>query len=237
MKLLAELVHAHAGRAAVVIGGAMTAPAEFTKCPVDAVRIGTNMHGFKLGCRLDYVVAIDQHDHNGDDMVAQLVERKVPVISFRRYATYRFFKEPVPNSGMIAAWAAWVMGCAPVIIIGVNFYKGGTYFHAPQAKSSGTRIRPQMQMQRWDAMAKQCPGHMFRVLGGPLLDLFPLYRLGETVPPLPIVPMDKKLRGTKMQVTKAVPIKNGHIQPGDHELTQAEVRQVLGVRGGKVVHG
>lgn len=152
-----ELVHAHVGQPAVVIGGGDSAPKSLAKAPADAIALSANDHGFLLRpCQ--YKVSLDKgasRDHS----------RGVPVISRHIWGHYRILESPAPNSGIAAAWVARIMGCTPIYVIGMDCYVGGTYFHDRHAKSSGKSINRQTHVARWRGFLQKFPAD-YRCIGG-----------------------------------------------------------------------
>lgn len=173
---IGDFVHRHAGRAAVVVGGAPSRLNEIAACPADAVWFSVNAHGLlarahlNLGC--DYIAALDP-------IAGELKGRGAPVLSTQRSADVLVFEMRCANSAIFAAWCAWVMGCAPIVVIGVECYAGKTYAHDPEAESAGRRFTVEQHLERWRLLARIAPGLMLRPVGGPLLQVFPRYDAAE----------------------------------------------------------
>jgi hypothetical protein len=150
----------------------------------------------------------------------------VPIISVRREdADIRIFEKPTANSGVTAAWAAWVMGCAPIITGGMTCYTGGTYFHDAKAVSSGCAIHLTQHLGRWSKLKEVAPDGMFRAMSGPLIGLFPAYDPSEPVRQ-PACPSGiKGTRGTIVRLTKSIPLGHCHAGPGEVELSDGELRR------------
>lgn len=178
-----ELVHAHVGRPAVVMGGgpSLVTAFESGELPDDAVLISANDHGCRLAetglCRMpDYIAA-------ADNIRDRLAIWDVPVLSTREWADIQVFRKPVHNSGMFGAWAAWVMGCFPIIPVGMDLWQGGTYYDDPDAESNGHEIPYEVHLERWRHTADVIHGSRIRVLEGAVLAaVFPVYRPDEPAP-------------------------------------------------------
>jgi hypothetical protein len=186
---LSDFIHAHAGRAAIVIGGGESAPETFRMAPADAVAFSANRHGCLLR-PCDYIVACDEWGTKRKAKMADGVERSIrewgaPVVSVRRVdADIRIFERPIASSGATGAWVAWVMGCAPILLCGMDCYIGKAYFHDAKAQTTGRHVPESSHVARWSALPKFAPDGMFRVLGnGPLTRLFPVYDPAEPVRP------------------------------------------------------
>lgn len=109
----------------------------------------------------------------------------VPVLCRHQWADYRIFDKSIPNSAALAAWAAYVMGCNPIIISGVECYQGNTYPHNKKLHTAGHNLTLKEQLQRWDRMSIECYGANFRVISGPLLEIFNKYDPKEYLDRLP----------------------------------------------------
>ena len=145
-----ELVHRHLDRAAVIIGGAPSRLTDILDCPKDAIFISANDHG----CRqqvCNYICACE-------DLGERLISWKIPVISGLPIADYRVFDLPLPNSAALGAWAAWIMGCVPIVIVGVECYQGGTYPHDLKVRTSGHSLNLQEHLHRWSRLGQLAPG-------------------------------------------------------------------------------
>lgn len=199
-----ELVHAHVGRTAIVMGGAPSLPAELERCPPDALYLSANDHGAKLleeryGRRCDFIVALD-------DIRDRLVRWGAPIVSRYFWADYRILKFQLRdgghNSAMAAAWLARLMGCAPILVTGVACYSaGGTYWHAPKAMSNGFTATPRQHRARWRTFAQLHPG-MYRLVGpGALSEVFVPFDPRESPePPPPREVLEQQLTGLTCEV-------------------------------------
>ncbi|MCK9468483.1 MAG: hypothetical protein M0Q49_03605 [Porticoccaceae bacterium] len=65
------------------------------------------------------------------------------------------------------------MGCAPIIVIGMDCYTGATYFHNPAARSSGEWLPLDGHLDKWRRLIELAPDADVRAPGGPLAALFP----------------------------------------------------------------
>ncbi len=208
---ITKLVHAHAGRPAVVLGGGYTLPDDMVGLPADAVHISANEHGCKLR-KCDYIVCCDE------------VEKKVrpfktPIIGTKLWADYRIFEKVVPNSGALACMAAWVMGCSPIIIAGCSLYQGATYWHDHGATSTGQLLDLDRHLARWSKLKTLFPNAMFRVVSGPLEAIFPLYNADELVHPAdPPEIMRRAVEGMYVTLNYDTDILHGRMYKAGTEL-------------------
>lgn len=229
MRPLADLIHAHAGRPAFVMGGGDSLPKDLERAPRDCVYISANQHGcFLRTC--DYIVAIDswfkKDFKTPQGTTMRMRDFGVPVISVRREdADIRMFEKPTSNSGVSAAWVAWVMGCAPILIGGMDCYTGGTYFHDPKAQSSGRSVHLTQHLGRWAKLPQVAPDGMFRVMSGPLVGLFPAYDPAEAVRSPARPSAIKGTRGTVVRLNKRILLGHAQVGPGEYELSDGELRR------------
>lgn len=225
---LADLIGAHAGRPAFVMGGGESLPADLERAPRDCIYISANQHGCILRA-CDYIVAIDLFGARKlkmpDGSERTLRSFGVPVISVRREdADIRIFEKPTANSGASGAWVAWAFGCAPILIGGMDCYTGGTYFHDRKAVSTGKAVPLSGHKGRWETMLKVAPGAMIRAMSGPLIGLFPAYDPTEPVQLQTLPDQIKGTRGTVLRLTKRVAVGHSEFGPGECELSEGELR-------------
>lgn len=157
-----ELVHAHVGMPAVVLGGGPSLPESLATCPGrgNAVYLSANEHG-ALFTECDYIVAHDK------------IEPKIrpfgkPLISRHMWADFRIMGSIVASTGVETAWVARLMGCSPIYIVGMDCYgDGGTYHHDPNATSYGYKLERGEHLRRWKTTLELYPGD-YRAIGDPL---------------------------------------------------------------------
>jgi hypothetical protein len=134
---VSALSDAYRGRPAVVMGGAPSMPGAVDKCPADAVYISANQHGAMLR-KCDFIVYVDRlHQVTGIPMRLMLQRYGYPIVGMQEGADYVLPWRYDGNSGLQAILFACLLGCSPVIATGIEMFKGKTYFHDPDAKSSG----------------------------------------------------------------------------------------------------
>lgn len=213
-----ELVHKHVGEAAVIIGGAPSRLMDIKQCPKEAVFISANDHG----CRQQtchYICACE-------DLGERLFSWKIPVISGHPMSDYRVFDIPLPNSAALGAWAAWIMGCTPIVVTGVECYQGKTYVGDPHARTSGHSLVLEEHLHRWERLNYLCPGIQIRVISGPLARVFPMYWAGELKKaPSNKEEATKRSTGIRMKFHLSIDIGERHYPQGEiHEVTALEER-------------
>jgi hypothetical protein len=235
------------GVPALVIGGGPSAPQQFAEAMYDlpngTIRLSANQHGCLL-TRCDYIVAVDGHINaerfkRQDGSEYGIRDFGVPIIAPKAWADYRIFNQVLPSSGVMAAWLAWIMGCAPIVLAGIDLYDGGTYFHDVKAESTGHRLAADQHLERWAKLKLIAEGAAFRAMGGRLLELFPRFRRGERVEFS--VPDSAKLRtavsGVEVEfkfdweASKSEAFKAGMIV----ELTSAEARLAVASKAARML--
>lgn len=167
------LLGRHRGRPAFICGGAPSLVEDIKSAPANAIYISANEHGSKLR-HCDYIVCCD-------NVELKLRPFKTPIISHRAFADYRLFNKPATNSGAIGVWAAWALGCSPIVIGGVAHYMNGTYWHNQKAFSSGLNAKPEYHRAQWRKLLADMPNQIIRVVSGPLNDLVKPYLPDESI--------------------------------------------------------
>jgi hypothetical protein len=217
-----ELAGAYSGRPAMVCGGAPCLVEDVKHAPADAMFLSANEHGCILR-PCDFIVCCD-------NIETKLRPYGIPIIAKRKWADYRIFEKPVQNSGALAAWVAWALGCAPILVGGVEFYQGGTYHHDHSAKSSGKRVPLSHHLTMWRALLPAAPGAMIRPVSGPLTQIFPIYDSAEPIcAPVPINEIRGKVAGHKVEFLRDVsetflpgPYKKGDVD----EISKRELQML-----------
>jgi hypothetical protein len=134
---VSDLADVYRGATAVVMGGAPSLSYALTHCPDEAIYISANHHGALLR-PVDFIVYTDRlHQVTYAPMSYVLRQYGAPLVSVREEADYRVPEMFAGNSGLQAILFACMIGCDPVIVTGIEMFKGKTYFHDPDYPSSG----------------------------------------------------------------------------------------------------
>lgn len=232
MQNISEFIHAHLGRPALILGGGMTMIEQAQRAPANCVLFSANQHG-ALWRKCDFVVSIDNlaqkklAREDGSQYQLRELTGDTPIISPRRnLADIRLMAQPTSSSGVTAAYCAWIMGCAPIILAGMDCYTSGVYWHFKKAVSTGARMTLANHFNRWRALTKAAPGIEVRAMGEPLSQLFALYSADETGIKLPDRPsIEKAACGFRARIVKTWEITPQKYRVGDEvELTETEFK-------------
>lgn len=174
----------------LVIGGGPSVPGALEELRRDGFKpaavISANLHGF-----LQSVYPVT-HAYCSDPMHGVLKVRMekllrphgAPIITPNYFGDYRLAEWHAPmNAGLCAIAVAVGMGGAPVVPIGIDFYRladprAGTYFHDPRATSnSNTKNERNFDAQLQALVHTLRPRERapVRPLSGKLLEVFPRY--------------------------------------------------------------
>jgi hypothetical protein len=159
MKDFNELVLKHKGKRICIMGGAPSL--EDDLCQIDAdIYISTNAHGAHLQ-KPDYIFAMDEINTRLNVPMGGFLREltDAPIISPRAYADYQLITWPqCPRdvlSGMVATWAAFMMGAKVVILAGMDAYDGKSGFVHEATKMARDVNCPVRVMS--DSLAKVWP--------------------------------------------------------------------------------
>jgi hypothetical protein len=201
LRSFGELVMKHRGARICVMGGGPTLASDIDKVDAD-IWISSNEHGAKLH-KVDYVLAMDnEHTVLRVPMQGHIrPHTKAPIVGPWHWCDYGLTTYPLAPrlllSGVIASWAAYLMGAHPVILAGFGCYDG-----SPRAVNQHKDYVPHVKCA-------------VRVVSGPLLAFWPAYRKGEKfaeyVPP-DVFGEVEMTHGVKVKVIKPVEVR-GHQWP------------------------
>ena len=180
-----ELAGKHKGRTAVVVGGGPSSTEYVDLWPKDALIIGVKEHALIQGIKQDYLVALDNCYPDLEPWLNKLSEQdRPPLIGLYGWADYQFGDYYQANdSGIVAAWAAHVMGCYPILLTGMDLFSGKAYHH-DLAESNGAKFDVKYYKMKWQELTQQktVKGIQCRVMGpGPLCETFPMYDPTEVI--------------------------------------------------------
>jgi hypothetical protein len=185
MEQFRKLIGRHLGVTFIIMGGGPTLEEDLSELKglkgiSKAVYISCNGHGTDLRTP-EYVMAMD--DISNDEEKQDMVERiraltDVPIIG--PFPQFDFQLEKWPHhperyfTGMVAVWAAFMMGAGRVIVAGMDSY---------WSEEQGVIMKPGMiEKAGWINDAVFCPVHVATIYeANALLDVWPRYEKGEHV--------------------------------------------------------
>lgn len=198
-----DLILSQKGKRICIMGGADSLASDLEQITAD-VYISTNGHGCEF-VPPDYVLAMDEFNQAKQLPMLESLRQvtDAPIISPRAYADYQMMSWPqAPRdvlSGMVAAWAAFVMGAKVVILAGMNGYKDKNYVF------ESTKM----------ARDIHCP---VRVLSSELAEVWPMYdpseKMGRYKPHPSINGWLEVDERTTIEVLKATQINGRDVLPG-----------------------
>lgn len=160
-----DLILKHKGKRICVMGGAPSLADDLAKVDAD-VYISANERGVALR-EPDYVLAMDEIHRTTRQCMGQYLRERTaaPIISPHAYADIRLGQWPQQPrwvlSGMVAIWAAFMLGAKSVIVAGCDAF-GGDPGYVDEARKIARDVH--------------CP---VRVVSGPLAKVWPLYDPAE----------------------------------------------------------
>lgn len=182
MRLLSDLVGKHDATPIVVVGGGPSAPEQVKLAPEGSLFISANEHGTYLGLH-DYFVIVDDLQKKPEKL--ERMVGKAPIIGRDWWVDYRITPyQNVGNSGMQAAYVAMLLGGYPILLAGMDYYAGNTYFHTERERSSGHLKPPGFFDRNWRNLKGKLDVQktVVRSLGGPTVSVFGQYDPAERLP-------------------------------------------------------
>jgi hypothetical protein len=181
-QLISALYRKYADRPALVVGGGPSAPEQLLRIsqwlnPFYAnppLIVAANGHATRLGLTPDFIVCKDHvHTETKEFMEHKLRPIGAPLVSRYHWAEYRLANWPSQgNSGMMALAVAVLLGCRPVVPIGLDCYQKGTYFHDLDAKNVSGGLRESNWRSRYQRLSNRLEQAPIRAAGGFLGTLF-----------------------------------------------------------------
>ncbi len=204
-ELLTALFDRWYGKPILVIGGGPSARKDLPRLKKLGVEpacvISANDHGFKQDYfKPDLIVNCDvRHCLEQVKMCDYLAPYKTPTVNRYSWADFRLADWKFSgNSGMTAIAVAAALGGHPVIVTGIDMWRGGRlYFHDTGAKKPSKVRRVSGAVSRRDRervrpLLDFCRQAQIRPMSGPLTEWFHQYDPTETYKP--VQPVGYRLR-------------------------------------------
>lgn len=164
------------------MGGGESLPAQWERVAgVARAYVSANAHGAmlpNLGGLPGYIAHVD--DPTAKSVLAQLSGFDLPMVSPRFQTQYRWpGRKAFGQSGHLAVELAVLLGAHPAIACGMDC--GGRYWHG-QGETGVTR-GSRIHREKFEALRERLGGAQVRVVGGPLVGIWPKWDPGEVLPP------------------------------------------------------
>lgn len=180
--LITQKIDSHPGTI-LVVGGGPSVTDDLASLPSSfkpSCVISANAHGFKQGYfKIDYIVCMDHlHSETKESMEKLMRPYGVPIITRHWWGDYRIPNRPIYlrlNSGFAAIAIGVLMGGNPVVVTGLDCYRGDTYFHNVRAKTCQSGVAWSRFSRQIDRLQKLAASANIRPMRGPLADVFPRY--------------------------------------------------------------
>lgn len=196
--LVSKLIDSGCGRMALVVCGGPSIFSDLKRIPnrEKAIIISANHHAFKTKLQPDYIWCKDHlritpgylaQGRKRQRMEPELRRYGVPIVGPNFWCDYRAIEWPLQqfNSGQQALAFAVLLGCAPIIPIGMDCFNGATYFHDADAPNISNGRRPGFWNSRIQKLKANLPGAPIRGVSGLVETHFGRYK-----PDQPLVPGD-----------------------------------------------
>lgn len=187
---------------AIIVGGGPSAPSDLKRIPgrEKALIISANHHAFKLRMTPDYIWCKDhlriapgylERGRKREYMERELRPYGVPLAGPNFWCDYRAIDWPITqfNSGQQALAFATLLGCAPIIPIGMDCFIGDTYFHDKDAANISRGRKSGYWDSRIRKLSAALPGAPIRGVSGFVAKIFGEYRVERPPAPAPLSPL------------------------------------------------
>ncbi len=204
-QLVGSLVGRYA-RPVLVVGGAPGAPEEL-KLLVDGgfdiencLIVSANEHAIHLGLKPQFACVNDDVHHTlGTHQEPRLRELMpdVKLLSRHWWADYRSPQLLACNSGLKALLYAAILGANPVVVIGIQHYSNGLYFHkhpGSGGKNPNLDRGASYFAKQTKKLVTELQGVPIRPVSGPLTQLWPKWNPAETFEPRALTALEIEAR-------------------------------------------
>ena len=184
VKKMSEMENIYYGRPAAILGGGPSLPLDMARLPKDCILIAVNYHYELLtGLTPEFMVFNDHPNEVVNPLLGEYVEstKAVKVSPTPKHSDILCDVDVWTGfySSNTAAWFALWMGCAPVILCGMDCYQGDQiYCHPFNGYDCPAFHQPLYDILRpWIEDGKNILPHVeqLKVMSGPLVNIFGAY--------------------------------------------------------------
>src|SRR6478735_10399026 len=203
--LVGTLVGQYAGPI-LVVGGAPGMPEELEILraqgfPLDTcIIISANEHAIHAGLKPHYSCVNDDIHHTLQVHQEPRLRELMPetkLLSRHWWADYRSPQLMACNSGLKAILYAAIMGANPVVVIGIQNYSNGLYFHEHVGKKANPNLARESSYfsKQTNMLQRALQGVPVRTVSGPLTHIWPKWRPDEQFAPRSLLELELKAQG------------------------------------------
>jgi hypothetical protein len=201
-QLVGKLVGQYAGPI-LVVGGAPGALEElevlkvggfdFERCLI----ISANEHAIHAGLKAQFACVNDDIHHtlqiHQEPRLRELMPG-VKLLSRHWWADYRSPQLMACNSGLKALLYAAILGANPIIVVGIQHYHNGLYFHEDKGRKSNPNLARDGSYfnKQTTSIKEQLQGVPVRTISGPLTHIWPKWKPEEKFTPRPLLELERK---------------------------------------------
>lgn len=192
-QLVGKLVGRYTGPA-LVVGGAPGMPEELETLKAqgfdldNCLIISANEHAIYAGLKPQFACVNDDIHHTLQVHQEPRLRELMPdtkLLSRHWWADYRSPQLMACNSGLKAILYAAILGANPVVVIGIQHYTNGLYFHADKGKKSNPNMtRGEGHFTKQTTAIQKALGRVpVRTVSGPLTKVWPKWHPDEVFQP------------------------------------------------------
>lgn len=186
MDKLANMANRHLNQTALILGGGPSLLDDLKRAPAGALKIAVNDHAFHVGIQPDYMVFMDD-PHLKPELLrivneCNTEERGLRVTEGLAFTDIdlRGVVRPDARSGIWAGWFAMYLGCAPIILCGMDLYTTGNVYCHNKDDFMGHKYIFDEPLEKhltdWKVLRKWRGYQNIRAMGGPLVNVFGEYK-------------------------------------------------------------
>ena len=179
---LLNMTNLHLNQTALILGGGPSLVPDIQRAPPNALKIAVNDHAFHVGIKPDYMVFMDD-PHIKPELLRIVNEFSSEQKGLRVTEDLAFTDidlrgvvRPDARSGIWAAWFAMYLGCAPIILCGMDLYTTGKVYCHNKDEFMGHKAIYDEPLEKllkdWQILKKYNGHKNIRAMSGPLTEIF-----------------------------------------------------------------